>query len=150
MARCAFRYTPRPGGTILAAASLTWSDWPAPRQPARSLVAAGLLIVAVLATAMVDPWLAVVGAVALVISVQEALLPTRYEVGPDGVTVKRPFTRRRAPWSTFSGFREVDEGFVLQGQGSRRFLQARRTVRLRCTADRGVVAGALADHLGAP
>lgn len=119
--------------------TLTWTDWPAPRQPARSALAAALILASVLVTASIDPWLAVVGAVALVVSTSEALLPTRYELGEDGLGLFRPFTRRRVPWARFETFRQTPEGFVVAGP--------RRSVVLRSPPDPAAVAAALSSHL---
>ncbi len=119
---------------------ITWTDWPARRQPLRSVAALVVIVAVVVAIVPLDPWLAVVGAVVLVISTSEALLPTPYQRAPGGVKITRPFTRRSAAWGRFRGFAPTEDGFVLLGAGSRPVLRRLRTVQIRCVEGRASVA----------
>jgi hypothetical protein len=115
----------------LAPATLTWSDWPAPRQATRAGVAAVVIVVVVCGVALVDPWLAVLGAAMLGVATSEVLLPSRYRVSPEGVTVRRAFSERTQPWSRFSGWRRDGDRLILVGEGSRPLLRRHRTLVLR-------------------
>ncbi|HHO50434.1 MAG TPA: hypothetical protein ENK18_06055 [Deltaproteobacteria bacterium] len=138
------------GAPIEPTPPITWTDWPARRQPTRSAVAVAVIVAVVVAIVPLDAWLAVVGAVVLVISTSEALLPTRYRLTDSGVQIVRPFTRSTAAWSRFQGFTATEDGFVLLGAGSRPTLRRLRTVQLRAPLDGERVAHRLAQHLGAP
>ena len=124
-----------------------WSDWPARRRPAVSIFAAVVIAVAVGAAASWDPWIAVVGAAALVLATSEVLLPTRYRLDPDGVHLQRPFQHRHIPWDRVRGFVRTDVGFVVQGRGSRPLLARRYTATLRCPGREDAVARVLAMHV---
>lgn len=115
----------------------------------RSVVAALVIVAVAVAIVPLDPWLAVVGAVILVISTSEALLPTRYRLSEAGVQITRPFSRNTSAWGRFSGFAPTEDGFVLMGAGSRPALRRMRTVQLHCPDHRAAVTRCLAQHLGA-
>ncbi len=127
---------------------ISWSDWPAPRHPLRSLLAIAAILGTSAAIAQLDPWLAVVGTVVLVLATAEVLLPRRYALSGEGVEITGPFARRTRPWRWFGAAREVPEGFLLRGQGSRPALRRHRTVLLRCGHDRSSIRAALSEHLG--
>jgi hypothetical protein len=128
--------------------AVAWSDWPARRTPRRAAVAAVVIVGTVGVVLVLDPLLAVVGAVVLLSATAEILLPSRYSLDADGVTIGRALWSRRQPWSKLQGWSPAPDGFVLQGAGSRALLRRRRTLRLRCPTQQVAVAAALHRHLG--
>ncbi len=127
---------------------LSWSDWPARRDPRRAALAAGVIGVTVAVVLLVDPLMAPVGAVLLVGATAEVLLPTRYRLDADGVHIARALWNRRVRWSGLERWSPAEDGFVLHGQGSRALLRRRRTVRLHCPGRQDPVAALLQEHLG--
>lgn len=131
----------------LPASTLSWSDWPATRRPGQSIGAGAIILATMGAIAGWDPWLAVLGGVALVLATSEVLLPTRYAVTPEGITITQAFRRLTEPWSRFSAVRAIPGGLVLEGRGSRPALRRHRTRRLRCPEQRDAVQQLVQRHL---
>ncbi len=131
----------------MSADELAWSDWPARRTPGRAGVAAGVIGLTVAVVLVLDPLLAVVGALLMIGATAEVLLPSRYRLSPEGVTVGRALWSRQLPWSKVQGWSPAPDGFVLHGAGSRALMRRRRTLRLRCAHQRQAVAALLQRYL---
>ncbi len=131
----------------LAQATVSWSDWPAPRKPWRSAVAVAVGVAAIGGAASLDPWLAVLGTALMWMATGEVLLPTRYEVRTDGVEIRRALGRRVHPWSRFRGYRRTSDGVALLGEGARPILQRHRTVVVRGAPDQGEAMSLIAAAL---
>ncbi len=127
--------------------SLTWSDWPARRAPARSLVAAIAMVTVLGAVLALDPLLALVGALLLLSATAEGLLPSRYRLDHAGVHIGRALWSRRVSWSQLQGWTPAPDGFHLQGAGSHALLRRRRTLNLHCPHNRDAVAALLHRYL---
>ena len=126
--------------------ALSWRDWPARRQPARALAAAGLVLGAVGVVATVDRWLALLAAFLLLTATGEVLLPTRYEVDDEGVRLHGLLRARRLRWVQLAGWRTAGADVVLLGDGPHPLLRRRRTVVLRAVPD--ALGECLRRHLG--
>lgn len=126
---------------------LSWSDWPARRQPARAAFAAGVLALCVALTATQDLILALLALLLLSAATGDALLPTRYALDEEGVLLTGPLKRRRIPWRHFQSFRTSEEGFFLAGAGPYRLLRRRRDLWLRCPGAEQAVAERLRQSL---
>ncbi len=100
------------------------------------------------AVASVDPWLAFVGAVLLMVATAEVLLPTRFSVDDDGVQIQNLVRRARRTWDRFGSWTAVHDGFQLVGTSRRAFLRRRASVRLRCPELRAEVEALLRSHIG--
>ncbi len=127
--------------------SLSWTDWPARRQPGRAALAAGIVVLTIGSVAMVDRWLAFLGAVLLLSSVGEWLLPTRFELDAKGVRVRGLLRSANRPWDRLRDWRRVQDGFWLPGRSSSRLLRRMRGVRLRCPGREDEVVAVLREHL---
>jgi hypothetical protein len=128
-------------------APLSWSDWPARRRPAVSVLAGLVIVVFVGAAASFDTALGILSAVILLGSTAEAMLPTRFEVDEDGVSATNPLRAFNKDWARLGAWRAVEGGVWIDGRGRARILR-RRGVLLR-----GAPAGVedvIRDHLGAP
>lgn len=98
--------------------------------------------------AAIDPWLAFVGALLLLTATAEILLPTRFGLTDEGVTVDNPLRRAHRTWDRFGTWLRTDDGFFLVGAARSRFLRRRGSLSLRCAEDPERVSAALRDHLG--
>ncbi len=80
---------------------LAWTAHPAKRQPEQiALIAAIVLVTAwVVMVTLESPWLALVAAVILVVSVGQFLFPTRYRLTDAGVEERRLLGRKFRAWS---------------------------------------------------
>ncbi len=125
----------------------SWTDWAPQRRPGRAILAGGLILVSVGAVSSVDPWMALVGAVFLLASTAEGLLPIHYALNPEGVTRAHLFGRRRQPWRHFDGYERAPEGFWLRGAGPSKFIRKRRAITLRCPGQEEAVETTLSCYL---
>ncbi len=130
--------------------TVSWTDWPARRQPARATLATGLLVLSVGSVATVDRWLAFLGAILLLSSVGEWLLPTRFELNAKGVRVRGLLRSADRPWEGLADWRPAQDGFWLPGRSRSRLLRRMRGVHLRCPGREGEVEAVLRGHLGEP
>ena len=129
------------------AEELTWRDWPAQRQRLRAAGAAAVILLSAGAVSLVDPLLAVVGVVAMAAAVAEVLLPTRYQLSDDGVTLHNPLRSRHHPWRHFASCRQVPDGVALAGAGPAALLRRRRELTLRCPGQEELVLATVRAHL---
>lgn len=111
--------------------SLLWSDWPARRDPGRAALAGVVVVAAVVAIATIEPWLAVVGGALLLGAVSEALLPARYRVDAEGVSVDRGLGRRQLRWERVDELVRHPDGILVRARGARRWLARRHDLLLR-------------------
>lgn len=128
--------------------ALIWRDWPAQRQRGRAALAGVIIVLASVSVAVVEPWLAAMGSVAMLASVSEVLLPTRYTLSADGVFIDNVVRKRRHPWRHFQGYRAEGEQVALHGAGPSRLIRRRRSVVLRCPENASAVVAALEERLG--
>jgi hypothetical protein len=88
------------------APQLRWRAWPLVEYPGRTALA--LVTVAGAAAAIFflwhTAWLAAVGALALLLSLQSHVLPRRYELDAEGVTVTALGVRKHRPWDHFHSY----------------------------------------------
>lgn len=124
---------------------ISWSDWPARQRPAASVLAGVVIALTVGVVATIDPWLALLGTILLLGSTAEALLPTRFALGDDGVHVHNPLRSVDKGWERFGGWRTHRDGVFLRGRGKSKFLR-RRGVFLRHPPEE--VTELLTSHLG--
>lgn len=86
--------------------SLSWRAWPLVECPGRSALAA--VMVAGTAAAIYFVWdsalFAVLGAVVLALSLHGHLLPRRYRLDDDGVSVSAIRFKKRRPWDYFHSY----------------------------------------------
>ena len=86
--------------------SLSWRAWPLVEYPARSALAA--VMVAGTAAAIYFVWdsalFAVLGAVVLALSLHGHLLPRRYRLDDDGVSVSAIRIKKHRPWDYFHSY----------------------------------------------
>ncbi len=127
--------------------TVSWTDWPARRQPGRAVLAAGIVVLAIGSVATVDRWLAFLGAILLLSSVGEWLLPTRFELDAEGVRVRGLLRSANRPWARLLDWRQVPGGFWLPGRSSSRLLRRMRGVLLRCPGREDEVVAVLEAHL---
>lgn len=128
--------------------TIQWTDWPARRQPLRSTLAALVIAVGTGAVASLDPWLAFVGALLLLTATAEILLPTRFGLDAEGVTLDNPLRRSRRTWDRFGAWARTDDGFFLIGAAGSPLLRRRASVQLRCQDRIEEITAALTAHLG--
>lgn len=88
------------------AAPLRWRAWPLVEYPGRTALAVATVAAAAAAIYFLwhAAWLAAVGAVALLLSLQGHLLPRRYELDAEGVTVTVLGLRKHRPWDHFHSY----------------------------------------------
>jgi hypothetical protein len=129
---------------------MTWSDWPARRQPGRAVLAGIVVLGSVGWAASLDGWMGLVAALLLLGATGEVLLPTRFDLDSEGVSVRHPFRVGRRDWGRFGSWRATQEGFLLRGRSASTWLQRRRALMLRCPGREAAVASLLQAHLGAP
>lgn len=80
---------------------LAWTSQPARRRPDHAALLAAVVLLSAWAimVTLEAPYLALVGAVLLLVSVAPFWMPTRYRLDDDGIELRRwPRTRRR-PWA---------------------------------------------------
>lgn len=130
--------------------TVSWTDWPARRQPGKAALAAGIIVLAVGSVATVDRILAFLGAILLLSSVAEWLLPTRYEIDAEGIKVRNVFRSATRPWDRLRTWRAVPGGFWVPGRTRSKLLQRLRGVLLRCPGREEDVESVLRAHFGEP
>ena len=116
---------------------MTWTVHPA---GAQRLIAAALILAvpAVIWAAYRDTWLSAVALVLLAASLRAFLLPTRYVLDENGVTLACfPVTTRR-PWEAFEGFQLGGRSILLKG---------RRPVELKMDDERVRVVDFVRQHV---
>ncbi len=129
---------------------ITWTDWPARRRPARAALAAAIVLVSTGAAVAVDPLIGFVGALLLLASVRDGLLPTRFRLSDTGVHLSNPLRSRSRDWDGFGGWQPLTDGFELLGRGRNPALRRRRGLVLRCPDRLDEVASELRLRLGDP
>jgi hypothetical protein len=127
--------------------ALSWTDWPARRQPGRAVLTAGIVVLTIGSVATVDRWLAFLGGILLLSSVGEWLLPTRFELDAEGVRVRGLLRSANRPWDRLGEWRAVPGGFWLPGRSRSRLLRRMRGVLLRCPEREDEVVAMLNEHL---
>jgi len=105
-----------------------------------------LLAATVAAVALVDRWLAALGAAVLLMATGEVLLPTRYAIDADGVRLQGLVRARRLRWVQLAGWRRAGDGIQLLGAGRHPLLRRRRSVVLRAAPQ--AIGPLLEQHLG--
>jgi hypothetical protein len=128
--------------------TISWTDWPARRQPRRAAFAVLVILVGTGAVAALDPWLGFVGALLLMTATAEVLLPTRFGLNDDGVTIANPLRRAHRSWDRFGSYRQTEEGFFLIGAARSPLLRRRVSLTLRCENHMDAVTQALRHYLG--
>jgi hypothetical protein len=132
-------------------ASLTWTDWPARRMPARAALSALVIALTVGAVALVDSWLALLGAMLLLSATAESLLPSRFELRADGVSMRNPLKVARRDWARLGAWCSAGDGYILSGRSRSRMLRRMRGLRLSMPSDlRPEVERILRARLGPP
>jgi hypothetical protein len=129
--------------------NISWRDWPAQRQRGRAVLAGVVIVAASVSVAVVEPWLAAIGSVAMLASVSEVLLPTRYTLSEKGLFIDNVLRKRRHPWRHFQGYRALGGRVALLGAGPSRLIRRRRSAVLRCPANTVAVVAVLAHRLDA-
>lgn len=87
-------------------APLQWRAWPLVEYPGRTALALATVAAAAAAIYFLwhAAWLAGVGGAALLLSLQGHLLPRRYELDAEGVTVTVLGLRKHRPWDHFHSY----------------------------------------------
>ena len=98
--------------------------------------------------AALDPWLAFVGALLLLTATAEVLLPTRFGLAAEGVTIDNPLRRARRTWDRFGSWAATDDGFFLVGSARSPLLRRRASITLRCEDRLEEITAALREHIG--
>jgi hypothetical protein len=109
-------------------------------------VAAVLLLATVGAVTSFGPGWGLLAVLLLMMATGDALLPTRFELGPDGVRVDHPFRRARRGWDAYGGWRPATDGFWLARRGPLRA----RGLLIRCPGREDEVEAGLRAWMGAP
>jgi len=113
---------------------LTWTSWPARRQPLLSIVVI-LFCLAVswwAMTYMGSPWWAFLTLSALALATSEHFFPTRYCLAPQGVERRGPGQTVELPWSAFRVAEALPDRLALYRHGSTTgWLAQRRRITLR-------------------
>ena len=122
---------------------VNWRDWPAQRQRGRAGLAGGIIVLASVSVAVIDPLLAAICTIAMVAAVSEVLLPTTYRLSGEGVAVDTVLSKRAHPWRHFKAWQVLPTGVALQGDGPGRLIRRRRSLLLRCPDNAEAVQEAL-------
>ena len=126
---------------------MNWRDWPAKRIPARAAVASVIILFSIATLTAIDWLYGLIGAVVLLSSSAAVLLPTRYELSDQGVTVLNPLRYLKAPWDRFRSWHHTEGGVYLRAHSKFGWLARRRSVYLP-TTDIAAVSEFLAGYLG--
>ena len=118
---------------------LIFWDWPASRQPLRSIAAAALIVLGVAICASVHWLLGVVGAMLFISSLGEVLLPSRYKLTSDGIFVLGLHIATQKRWSDIERFSRFHDGLILIGYRSTRFSFKRNKWPIRCRENQETV-----------
>jgi len=111
---------------------LSWTSHPVRRRPAQGAVVALLILATAGAIGVVTRsafWGAFSGLV-LFLSLESFFLPTRYDLGEDGLAVKRTFSRSVVEWGRFRRVYRDRHGLTLSPYRRKHFMEAYRAVRV--------------------
>jgi len=121
--------------------SLSWTSWPMLRSPVRAVLAmAFIAVMAWFIQSLFETTYFTVVAVLLVWGqVAGFFLPTRFELGDDGVYVRGLVSRRKKPWGEFRSYYVDREGLLLSPFEERSRLERFRGVSLQFHGNRDEV-----------
>jgi hypothetical protein len=95
------------------------------------VVLALVIVVSILlATWMRSPFWGIFAAGALFLSLEAFFLPTRYEIGPEGISVRKVFSRTTVEWQRVRRVYEDRNGLTLSPFRRRSFMEPYRATRV--------------------
>ena len=111
---------------------IVWRVHPAAERPRMGLLVALLVVVlSILAGLwMKQVFWSLFAMMVLFLSLEAFFLPSRFELGADGVAVKKPFSRLTRPWSYFRRVTFDEAGASLSPFAQRRWIEPYRAIRL--------------------
>ena len=119
--------------------TLTFWDWPAKRQPYRSLFAITIALLGIAAASTAHWILGIAAAMLLISSLGEVLLPTRYRINSDGISIVGLHALTHKNWTDIKGSQLVDAGILVIGKQSSRFAFRRNKWLIRCRENQETV-----------
>jgi hypothetical protein len=122
-----------------------------PARERRGLAAAGLTIIAALASLvaviMQSPWWGLLAGLLLLLSLNRFFLPSRFTIDPEGITASYPFRRQRLRWTDLRRFALGEEGGFLSTRAARSWRDGHRGMHVLFGARPEHVVQRLRAHL---
>jgi hypothetical protein len=113
-------------------AGLSWTAQPFRRRKRSALLVVGLLVVTAVGLGALtrSVFWGLFSVAALFLSLEAFFLPSHYQLGPEGVTLRKPFSRVQVTWDRFRRVHEDRHGLTLSPYTHRTFMEPYRSTRL--------------------
>jgi hypothetical protein len=120
---------------------IAWRAWPVRRSPAKGVLALGVVAGSVWGVIAWtgDPWMTVLAAAVLAVSVAPFFVPTSYRLSEEGVEIHRPWRTKRRSWTDFRRVLAGRNLLVLTPFEKRTWLETIRGETLLIEDNRGEV-----------